>query len=206
MELILVRHAEPVRIDSHETNGAPADPGLTARGREQAARAAAWLAFEKIDALLVSPKLRAVETAAPIATACSLTPEEAPDLIEYDARSDHYIPIDELRASNDARFTAMVEGRWEEFGGEAPEVFQARIAGALDRIVAEHPGERVVAVCHGGVINIALALVAGLDRLLWFDPVYTSMSRIVASRAGIRSVGSINDTGHLIASRERAAS
>ena len=55
-------------------------------------------------------------------------------------------------------------------------------------------------------MNIALALVAGLDRLLWFDPVYTSMSRVVASHAGIRSVGSINDTAHLIATRERVTS
>jgi hypothetical protein len=31
------------------------------------------------------------------------------------------------------------------------------------------------------------------------------MSRIVASRAGIRSVASINDTGHLIATRDRLA-
>jgi len=203
VELILVRHAEPVRIDSHETGGEPADPGLTDRGREQARLAAAWLAFESIDALLVSPKLRAIETAEVIAKACGLTAIEAPDIVEYDARADHYIPMEEIRATDNARFTAMVEGRWEDFGGEAPDVFRNRVAGALDRIIGEYPGQRVVAVCHGGVINIALALVAGLDRLLWFDPVYTSMSRIVASRAGIRSVASINDTGHLIATRNR---
>ncbi|HEY1739191.1 MAG TPA: histidine phosphatase family protein, partial [Acidimicrobiia bacterium] len=150
-------------------------------------------------------KLRAVETAAPIAKACGLHVEEAIDLIEYDARADHYIPIEEM-PTDDERFRAMVEGRWEDFGGEAPEVFRARVGAALDRIIEEHPGERVVAVCHGGVINIALALVAGLDRLLWFDPVYTSMSRVVASRAGIRSVGSINDTAHLIATRDGATS
>ena len=191
MELILVRHAEPVRIDSHETGGAPADPGLTGRGREQSERLAAWLAFDAIDALLVSPKRHAAETAAPIAKACGLEPEEAADLIEYDARADHYIPIEEMRANDDERFRAMVEGRWEDFGGEPPDEFRARVAGALDRIIGEHPGERVVAVCHGGVINIALALVAGLDRLLWFDPVYTSMSRVVASpRASDRSAAS----------------
>src|SRR4051794_4599127 len=125
MELVLVRHAEPVRIDSHETGGAPADPGLTERGREQAARAGAWLAFEEFDALLVSPKRRAVETAEAIAKACALEPVEAADLVEYDARADHYIPIEEMRANDDARFRAMVEGRWEDFGGERPEVFRS---------------------------------------------------------------------------------
>jgi len=203
MELVLVRHAEPIRIDSSETGGAPADPGLTERGRMQAERAAAWLAYETFDALLVSPKRRAVETADAIAKACRLEPVEATDLIEYDARADHYIPIEEMRATDNERFRAMVEGRWEDFGGEPPDEFRARVAAGLDRIVAEYPGQRVVAVCNGGVINIALALVAGLDRLLWFDPVYTSMSRIVASRAGIRSVASINDTGHLVATRDR---
>ncbi len=206
MELILVRHAEPTRIDSHETGGAPADPGLTERGHEQAARVAAWLAFEPIDVLLTSPKRRAVETAAAVGAACALEPVEAPDLVEYDARADHYIPIEELRATDDARFRAMVEGRWEDFGGEPPDAFRSRVAGALDRIIGEYPGQRVVAVCHGGVINIALALVAGLDRLLWFDPVYTSISRIVASRGGVRSVATLNDTAHLIATRERVAS
>ncbi len=203
MELILVRHAEPVRVDAHETGGAPADPGLTERGHDQAERVAAWLAHESLDALLVSPKRRAVETAAPIAAACSLSPVEAIDLIEYDAHADHYIPIEEMRAAKDPRYAAMVEGRWEEFGGEPPDAFRGRVAGALDRIVAEFPGQRVVAVCHGGVINVAVAIVAGLDRHLWFDPVYTSISRIVASRNGIRSVVSVNDTGHLVATRER---
>src|SRR3954453_14064406 len=111
MELVLVRHAEPTRIDSHEPGGAPADPALTERGREQAERVAAWLAFESIDTLLVSPKPRALETAEPIAKLCGLEPVLATDIVEYDARADHYIPIEELRAKDDPRFRAMVEGR-----------------------------------------------------------------------------------------------
>ena len=63
---------------------------------------------------------------------------------------------------------------------------------------------RVVAVCHGGVINVALASVLGLDQPLWFDPGYTSISRMAASRTGIRSVSSLNETAHLHARRESA--
>jgi probable phosphoglycerate mutase len=77
------------------------------------------------------------------------------------------------------------------------------LAGALDAIVGEHPGQRVLAVCHGGVINVMLAIVLDLDRHLWFEPEYTSISRIVASRAGVRSVTSVNETGHLVGKRER---
>src|SRR4051794_39047091 len=101
MELVLVRHAEPIRIGADETGGAPADPGLTERGREQAERAGAGFAFESSDGLLVSPRPRAIEPAEPIAKACGLEPIEASDLVEYDARADHYIPIEELRANND---------------------------------------------------------------------------------------------------------
>jgi broad specificity phosphatase PhoE len=68
---------------------------------------------------------------------------------------------------------------------------------AVERIIANHAGERVLAVCHGGVINVALAEVIGLQRSLWFEPAYASIHRVVASRAGIRSIASINETGHL---------
>jgi probable phosphoglycerate mutase len=52
-------------------------------------------------------------------------------------------------------------------------------------------------VCHGGTVNVFLAHVLGLDRPLFFEPEYTSISRVAASRNGPRSVVSINETGHL---------
>ncbi len=57
-------------------------------------------------------------------------------------------------------------------------------------------------MCHGGVINVAMAVVLGLDRHLWFEPHYTSLSRMVASRSGVRSVASLNERAHLEARRE----
>ncbi len=203
MDLVLVRHAEPVRVSAAETSGAAADPGLTARGHDQALRLAGWLAADHFDAVLVSPKRRALETAAPVADALGLAVKVDESIVEYDAQADHYIPMEELRATRDARFEAMVEGRWADFSGEPPEEFRARLHGALDAIVREHPGQRVLAVCHGGVINVMLAIVLGLDRHLWFEPAYTSISRVVASRGGVRSVASVNETGHLLGVREQ---
>jgi 2,3-bisphosphoglycerate-dependent phosphoglycerate mutase len=204
MELVLVRHAEPVRIAPGETGGVAADPGLTERGHDQARRVAAWLAHERFDALLVSPKRRARETAAPIADTLGLAVKIDEGIVEYDADSDHYIPMEELRATGDPRLSAMAEGRWSEFGAEPPEVFRARLHTALDAIIGAHAGQRVLAVCHGGVINVVLAIILDLDRHLWFEPHYTSMSRVVASRHGVRSVASVNETAHLVATRERA--
>ncbi|HEX5615034.1 MAG TPA: histidine phosphatase family protein [Acidimicrobiia bacterium] len=202
MELVLVRHAEPIRIASGSVDG-PADPALTPAGHEQSARLAAWLAHEAIDAVVTSPQRRAVETAAPVGAALGLDVEIVDGIAEYDWRADHYIPTEELARANDGRWRAMLEGRWEEFGGDPPEVFRARIDAAVDDLVAKYAGGRVVAVCHGGVINCAVARVIGLDQLLWFNPAYTSIHRIMASRSGVRSLVSLNETAHLEAVRAR---
>ena len=198
MELLVIRHAEPVRVTAEESGGAPADPELTARGRDQAMRLGDWLGAEGVDHVVSSPLRRATETATPLAAALGLDIAVDDLLCEYDANADSYIPIEELREAKDDRWQAMIEGRWQDFGGEAPDAFRARIVTRLDGIIAEHPGARVAVVCHGGVINVYLAALLGIDRHLWFDPGYTSINRVRASRSGARSVGSINELGHLL--------
>ncbi|HEY5014476.1 MAG TPA: histidine phosphatase family protein [Acidimicrobiia bacterium] len=202
MDLVLVRHAEPVRTVAGTVDG-PADPGLTPLGFEQAQRLAEWLAYERIDAVLSSPMRRARETAEPLAALVGLEVEIVDGLVEYDAASDDYIPMDELQASGDPRWIAMVEGRWEEFGADPAHVFKARVAQAVEEIIDRHAGRRVVAVCHGGVVNCALASILDIDRYLWFEPGYTSISRVAASRSGVRSVVSLNERAHLEATRHR---
>ncbi len=204
MELLVIRHAEPVRVTAAETGGAPADPGLTDRGREQSRRLAGWLAPEGVDRVVSSPLRRAVETAAPLAAVIGADVEIDDELCEYDRAADSYIPVEEMRAEKDERWLAMVEGRWEDFGGEHPERFRARIVPCLERIIGSSPGGRVAVVCHGGVINVYLAAVLGLDRHLWFEPGYTSINRVRAARSGARSIAGLNETAHLVAVREPA--
>lgn len=202
MDLLLVRHAEPLRIGPDESRGEAVDPHLTAAGTEQAARLAAWFAAEPVHHVVSSPLRRARDTAAPVAAAHGLEVEVLDGLCEYDAAADHYIPVEELRETKDERWQAMVEGRWEDYGGENPDVFRARVVPALDAVIDAHPGETVMAVCHGGVINVYLAALLGLPHHLWFDPAYTSVSRVCAARSGPRSLASLNETGHLYATRE----
>ncbi|HTN79286.1 MAG TPA: histidine phosphatase family protein, partial [Acidimicrobiales bacterium] len=64
MELLLIRHALPIR---REDVDGPADPELSEEGRDQAVHMAEWLADERIDAVYSSPMQRARETAAPLA-------------------------------------------------------------------------------------------------------------------------------------------
>jgi probable phosphoglycerate mutase len=205
VDLLLIRHAEPVRIAPGEGGGGPVDPDLTARGRDEAERLAAWLAGEPTDAVICSPLRRARQTAEPLARAHGLDLEIEPDLIEYDANTDHYIPAEELKAERDARWRAMIDGRWEEFGGEPPDQFRARIVPCLDGIIRRFPGGRVAILCHGGVINVYLGTLLGLERHLWFEPGYTSISRVAAARSGPRSLVTLNETAHLLGVRDPAA-
>ena len=198
MDLLLIRHAEPVRI-APGSSPVPADPGLTEPGRAQAERLASWLAYEPIDAVLSSPLRRAGETAKVVGNALGVDVEVVDGLMEYDAEADYYIPVEEMRETRDHRWRAMIEGRWEELGGEAPDRFRARIVPCVDAVVDRFAGNRVAAVCHGGVINVYLAAVLGLERHLWFEPAYTSISRVAAARTGERSVVTLNETAHLVA-------
>ena len=127
MELVLVRHAEPVRIGPGESGGEPVDPELTRRGLDQAERLGAWLAAEPVHHVVSSPLRRAAETAQPVAARTASRSRSSTGCASGMPNADHYIPMEELRETKDDRWQAMVEGRWEDYGGENPERFRDRI-------------------------------------------------------------------------------
>lgn len=194
MELILIRHALPER---REVADGPADPELSPEGRAQAEHMANYLGTETIDAVYASPLRRARQTAAPLATRLGLEVTIVDDVAEYDRHSSEYIPIEELKATGDPRFHELTAGIGPEL--DDPAEFEARVLAALERIVADHPGATVAVVCHGGVINLYLASILGLptEPPGFFYPNYTSIHRIAASRSGVRSIITINETSHL---------
>jgi 2,3-bisphosphoglycerate-dependent phosphoglycerate mutase len=201
MDLLLVRHGLPERVEGAE---GPADPVLTDEGRRQSELLAGWLAHERIDHLMSSTLRRAQQTAAPVGARLGLDVELVQGLSEFDADADSYIPIEELRRTRDPRFFALVEGRWDELGSSVdPSAFGDLVFGTIEGVVERFPGQRVAVVCHGGVINLYLGRILGVDRHLWFEPAYTSISRVAASRDGHRTIVSINETAHLIATRAR---
>jgi probable phosphoglycerate mutase len=187
MELLFIRHALPVRVDEGH-GAAPADPALAPRGVEQAAALAEWLATEEVDAVWTSPMRRALETAAPVAERLGLAATVDEGLAEFDREALSYIPIEELKAANDPR--------WHQVP-ERPEHFVGVVVEAVERIVAAHPSQRVAVVCHGGVVNAYAGHVLGIDEPLFFLPAYTSISRVLASASGPRSIGSLNETAHV---------
>jgi 2,3-bisphosphoglycerate-dependent phosphoglycerate mutase len=201
MELIFVRHALPQRIENAE--GA-ADPLLDPVGHGQADLMAAYLASEQIDAIWVSPMRRAQQTAAPLAAAFGIQVQTDDRLAEYDRHDSTYIPVEELKATNDPRWQAMVKGEWQRESD--PVAFQATIVRCVDDIVSSNTGRRVAVVCHGGVINAYVAHVLGIGSPVgFFYPEYTSIHRVMAASTGERSVKSLNETSHLRGSDLRRA-
>ena len=59
----------------------------------------------------------------------------------------------------------------------------------VERIIAANSGRTVAVVAHGGVVNVYLAHVLGIDEPMFFEPAYTSISRVLAAarRASARS-------------------
>lgn len=195
MELVLVRHALPVRIDATH-DGAPADPGLSELGHAQAERVLQALAGDEVTHVYTSPALRARETAAPLADALRLEPVVAPGLAEFDEAHTSYVPVEELRAADDPRWHALVRGDLMH-GDVDPVAFRDRVVGAVEEIAQRHPGGRAVLFMHSGSINAYTGHVTGQARPLWFAPAYASVSRIGAPRDGRRGVVSLNETGHV---------
>jgi probable phosphoglycerate mutase len=173
-----------------------ADPHLHERGIAQAERLAAWLGEESLDGVWSSPLRRAVDTADPVARVHNLPITIDADLAEFDRNDNSYIPIEEMKATRDPRLQAIAEGRYEEFGMDY-EAFSAGAINAMEDIIAANSGRKVAVICHGGVINLYLAHVIGMERRVFFEPAYTSISRVLAARSGQRSLQSLNEVAHL---------
>lgn len=195
MDLILIRHALPLRVERNDNSAA--DPDLSDEGFRQAKKLASWLKDEPLDALYSSPLKRAKNTAGPLAEVKKLDVIIEPHVAEFDQHSPSYVPMEEMREKDYDRWKDLVTGggfgRLYDLDG-----FQKKIVESLERIITENRGKRVAVVCHGGVINLWAAYVLGRSNELFFAPHYTSISRFLASSSGVKSVVSLNEHGHLL--------
>lgn len=195
-ELLLIRHALP---EAHAHT-----PGLSEEGIEQARRLGSWLASEDVDVLVTSPMRRAVETAQILAERMGREVDATVDgLREWDTDlpPSVYVPVEEM-GPMDPRAIAIAEGRYDDFVPALDrDAFRARVAAAIDEVLARWPVGRVAAVCHGGMLNAAIGTVLGVPALFWVNPGYTSVSRLRRLPGGRTVVVSVNETAHLHATR-----
>ena len=199
MELIIVRHGRPqtaVDVDGI------ADPGLDEIGKWQAERVSQWLAHESIDAVVTSPKARAIETVDPLIASTGHEHEVVADLDEVDRFSSTYYPTEIVHTHGGAYWDKIMAQDWDGLGWDDPATFRARVETAWADLVANPRGDRVVVACHGGVIRIILGTVAGPD--VGFFPLsvdYASICRVNVDPGGKQRFISLNETGHFDADR-----
>jgi len=192
MQLLLVRHALPLRSD----HGEGSDPDLSDDGLAQVARLPEALARFPITRVVSSPQRRAIQTAEPVAASCQLAVDIDDRFAEYDRDLPAYIPIEQIREEFPQEWARMAQGHLPSAVDE--DAFRARVRAAVDDLVASaDPDETIAAFSHGGVINVVLHEILGTARLLSFPIDYASLTRLLFSRSGQATVATVNSTEHV---------
>jgi probable phosphoglycerate mutase len=173
---------------------------LSEKGRAQAAAAAERVAAlaKAPTAVYASPLERARETAAPIARELGLRVRTAPGLIEVDVGDWTEKPLARLYKTREWPTVHRWPSGFRFPGGESFAEMSVRALDAALGLVAEHPGETIVAVSHADPIKAIVAAAAGvpidLMQRLVISP--CSISAILFT-AGGPVVLSVNSTGTL---------
>lgn len=196
MDLIIIRHARPVRHVIDGAEGA-ADPGLSEIGRAQAERTAAYLEAEGVDHVVASTMTRAYETAVPLAARVGVEIETLDDIKESDHASHVYVPAEEISA-DDPDTAHFFEGNLHDHVfSDGLEAFEERVLRGFAHIVDTNRSKRVAVFCHGMVTAVYLRTILRFDDPLSLTVDYCGISRVRASSTGIRSVRSVNETHHV---------
>ena len=206
MELILVRHAQPQWYVDDLHQGI--DPELSPLGLEQAERLADELAGEHFDEILVSPLLRARQTAAPLLARLGRDEKIVPWLREITDPPIEGRSKSDVLALFEAEHLAPLSERWLGLpGGERIDDFHDRINLGLAEFLepfgigrndheipswtavrgtaaeAEN-GPRILCIAHGGTNAVVTAALLGANRVPfeWFRFWYghTTIGRLTA--------------------------
>ena len=156
---LIVQHAEKAPE--------PGDPGLSERGWEQATAAAARLAGIDVSAIYASPLRRARETAGAIAERLGvpvIVDDRLVERMNWDGdRQSRQAFLDEWQTATEDRSFQPSSGQSSRAAGE-------RLAEALCSLAAQHSGQTVVVIGHGGVtIDLARNLI-GDDEVRQMAP------------------------------------
>jgi broad specificity phosphatase PhoE len=204
MLLFLVRHAQSEA--NAKIRGAPIDCPLTDLGRRQAAAVARRLSDSRIDLVLASPYLRALETADIIRQATGVPAEIVPLLHEH-----HLSPFPNEwpllpRGTIEARFPEFrIPEAWQDADWHTPPEEHdtaleraQRVISSLSERFAATPDVRVAIVSHGspvGKLILAFARVPS-TRDLTVTIENASLS-VLYEGYGHRYVHAVNRTDHL---------
>jgi broad specificity phosphatase PhoE len=161
--LFLVRHAETVWHRENRYAGR-ADIALSPRGCEQAEQLSSWASSARLEAIWVSPLLRARQTAAPSEHATGLTA-----VVDSRLEEVGYGQAEGLtRAEMQQRFPeALAAFEADPIahplpGAENPHGAVERAIACFRDIAAKHSNGRVLVVTHKTLIRVALCALIGV--------------------------------------------
>lgn len=157
--VVVVRHGQSEGNVARVWTSARAGFPLTDLGHQQARDVGQSLVGSGAVALYASPLLRAQETGAEIGAVLGLAVRTLEGVEEM------HVGVHEGAHDDTVGPIALdVFGRWWRDGdlsarfegGETGHEIASRMRASLEKVVAEHPGETVVVVSHGGVMAVAL--------------------------------------------------
>jgi probable phosphoglycerate mutase len=168
-QITAVRHGETAwnaesRLQGH------LDIDLNDLGRWQAQRVGLALADSGISTIYCSDLCRAHNTALAISRAISqhsgIAPSDLrlePGLRERSFGSFEGLTYEQVSTLHpeDALRWKQRDPHWAPPGGESPTALHQRIATTLHAIAAQHPGEHIALVSHGGVLDMLYRLATG---------------------------------------------
>jgi 2,3-bisphosphoglycerate-dependent phosphoglycerate mutase len=199
--IIAVRHGETDWNASARIQG-QRDIPLNAKGHWQAARAAQSLtaAGEPVTAVYSSDLARAHATAHAIAAAYGVDVHNDERLRERgfgDFEGQTFDELERLWPHETARWRAR-DATWAPPGGETLQALGERVRAVTDALAQRHPGELIVLVAHGGVLDMMyrIATRQGVDAQRNWELGNASINRLLWTPEGLSLVG-WSDTRHL---------
>jgi broad specificity phosphatase PhoE len=207
-EIFLIRHGESFANVEPIIGGMRGDAGLTPRGRRQVDLLVERLAASRFqaDVLSASTLPRARLTAERVSQVLGLPVQYDDEWQELRPGAADGLSHDEARRRF-GELEWMAANPYRPFApdGESWALFLVRVGGALTRLVARHPAQRVVVVCHGGVQDASFYHAFGLGATAFpvrFAPANTSIThwRCEPGQPGEPprwTLAAFNDAGHL---------
>jgi ribonuclease H / adenosylcobalamin/alpha-ribazole phosphatase len=200
--IYFVRHGETVLTPTRKFSGTGAlDPELMQDGLDQAELVAEEAVKLGAEVLIASPLNRTRQTAEAIArtTGLEIIFDEAWYELSFgswDGKS-----IEEVKEEEPDAYQAWLNSTaYAPGGGESWDQATVRIEEALEKLVAEYPGKKIIVVTHNGVIKTAVRLAIGApaEAVFHVDAAPCSISSIsIWPSDGLRAVRSVNERGHL---------
>ncbi len=185
--ILAIRHGETLWNVDTRIQG-QLDIGLNPMGQWQAQRVGQALAHEPVTAIYSSDLSRAFDTAQAIAQANRayadhpVTPHTGLRERHFGHLQGHTWEQIETDWPEDTRLWRGRDPHWSPVGGESLTVLRARIEDCVNALAAQHLGEQIVLVAHGGVMDALYRLAtnqsveaprtwhlgnAAINRLLW---------------------------------------